>query len=340
MIRIVGDCNFADGYFDTGFGIGSAIQAGNVDPFAGLNISPTDYYIGNFECVASSVSDNEGIQKKYFRITPNVLHNFRHLNLYGVANNHVMQHGPNAYSEMLDTIENLGSAYVGSNNRRSYIFKHQGKQIAVIAFNQRPENFSDRPSYWALPDYKDIEAELFKVRDADFRIIFVHWGNEFIEYPYNDQIQFAHFLIDSGADLVAGMHPHVLQGMEVYNNKHIFYSLGNCLFRMAWEPTTYSIRINIDLATDVPTISYDYIRIDADTSFPRIVSEVPEEYSIPVLSKKISLHRENELYYAHVTSRAAQYRKANRLRFLRDMIRLKPIVLCSMLKEFIQRRLS
>lgn len=338
MIRIVGDCNFADGFFDTGFGIGTQIASGK-NPFEHLNITDRDYWIGNFECVASSVSDKTGIQSKYFRIAPDVLQGFKHLNLYGVANNHVMQHGSDAYSEMLNTIENLGSAYVGSNARRSFVFEHQGKHIAVIAFNQRPENFSTSPLYWAMPEYKDVEAELHKVKKTDFKIVFVHWGNEFIEYPYNDQIQFAHFLIDSGADIIVGMHSHILQGLEIYKNKHIFYSLGNCLFRMAWEPTKYSICVNIDLSTSEPIISYDYIHIDERTSFPRFVSEVPIRYSVPMLSQRITLKTENEIYYSSVAKKTAYYRKANHRRFLKDAFKWSPGELWSMLSEFVKRHL-
>ena len=108
----------------------------------------------------------------------------KHLDLYGAANNHVMQHGESAYREMLWYLGDYGVQYVGSLERRSTTFFHEGKKVGIMAFSQRPDNFSQRPLYWCLPEYAEIQSELAKLADCDFRIIFVHWGNEFINYPY------------------------------------------------------------------------------------------------------------------------------------------------------------
>lgn len=337
MIRIVGDCNFADGFFDIGCGVGSHIASGK-DPFGCLNILPDDFWIGNFECVASTVSNNNDIHSQYFRIEPSILGRFRHLNLYGVANNHVMQHGPDAYKEMLSTIDSLGSAYVGSDKRRSITFTHQGKHVSVVAFNQRPENFSKQPLYWAMPEYYEIATELKSLKESDFKIVYVHWGNEFMMSPYNDQIQFAHFLIDNGADLIIGMHPHVLQGAEEYKGKWIFYSIGNCVFKMAWRPTRYSIRVNVDLSTHIPKITYDYLELDPTTGFPHLAQRVPDPFSIPKLSNLVSLEIENEKYYSNVIANISKYQKANRVHFLNDILKLKPSVAKAIIYDFFQRR--
>ena len=104
----------------------------------------------------------------------------------------------------------------------------------------RPENFSETPLYWSMPEYSEIEEEIEKLSGCDFRIAYVHWGNEFINYPYVDQKNLAHLMIDKGADIIIGMHPHVLQGFEVYKGKYIFYSLGNFVFNMPWTPTKYA----------------------------------------------------------------------------------------------------
>ena len=148
--------------------------------------------------------------------------NIRLFDLFGVANNHVMQYGNEAYREMLHYLDRNNILYVGCNKRRSVRFEHQGKKIGILAFSQRPDNFTHFPLYWSLPEYKEIEMEIESLSDCDFNIAYIHWGNEFINYPYNDQKQFAHFLIDSGIDLIIGMHPHVMQGFEIYNGKHIF----------------------------------------------------------------------------------------------------------------------
>ncbi|GAG83200.1 unnamed protein product [marine sediment metagenome] len=58
----------------------------------------------------------------------------------------------------------------------------------------------------------------------------LHWGYEYVHYPHPGQIKLAHNLIDAGADLIFGHHPHVIQGYEEYDGKYIFYSLGNFQF--------------------------------------------------------------------------------------------------------------
>ncbi len=336
MIKIVGDCNFADGYFDLGFGTGTKLSKG-WNPFEGLSISSNDYWIGNFECVAAGESGNSGIKGRYFRIQPEYLRHFKHLNLYGVANNHVMQHGDKAYCEMLRVIEDLGADYVGSDSKRSYVFKHQGRTVGIIAFSQRPDNFSSHPLYWALPEYSEIKKEIDSLRDVDFKIAFVHWGIEFIDHPYIDQIQFAHYLVDCGIDFVVGMHPHVLQGIEEYKGKTIAYSLGNCLFNMAWEPTRYSVIANVDFDAS-QLISFQYIEINQNTYFPNVTGSIPSKYAITSLSAKIGKYMENELYFNEVSRMTSLYRKENRKKFIKNLHHLGIKESMQMIQEFVQRR--
>lgn len=173
MLRIVGDINFTDGFFDTGFGVGSSIATGN-NPFCRLSRNKDDFWIGNFECVCSDESCQTGTHAKQFRISPECLKAVKHLNFYGVANNHVMQHGAEAYKRMVKYIESAGSLYAGTKEKPTTVFEHQGKKVAIVVFNQRPENFTKPPLYWALPEYKSLEQELKKYENCDYRIVYVH----------------------------------------------------------------------------------------------------------------------------------------------------------------------
>jgi poly-gamma-glutamate synthesis protein (capsule biosynthesis protein) len=60
--------------------------------------------------------------------------------------------------------------------------------------------------------------------------VYAHWGDEYEKKPNSGQREFAHRLVDAGADLVIGSHPHVVQTKELYNDKWIYYSLGNFVF--------------------------------------------------------------------------------------------------------------
>ena len=258
-----------------------------------------------------------------------------HLNFYGVANNHVMQHGSEAYRQMINYIEHVGALYAGTKEKPTTVFEHQGKEVAVTVFNQRPENFTNPPLYWAMPEYEDVRTELKKYENCDYRIVYVHWGIEFINYPYNDQKQFAHFLIDSGADLVIGMHPHVMQGFEVYKGKHIFYSLGNCVFNMPWEPTKYSLQVNVDLSSS--EVTYKYLHIGEDY-FPRYIESVPEEYRLDYLNSLLDISQDNEIYFAKAARCLDQYRKANRKDILKNAWRLKFSDIVSVATDFVKRK--
>ncbi len=336
MLRIVGDINFSDGFFDTGFGVGSSIRKGR-DPFAKLKRNTNDYWIGNFECVCSNTSNKQGTSSRQFIITPKDISHIKHFNLYNVANNHVMQHGEIAYNEMLSYLEIKGVNYVGSENKKKHIFEHQEKKIGIIAFSQRPDNFSQNPLYWSMPEYSDVKKELEDLSLCDYKIVYVHWGNEFINYPYIDQKNFARYMIDCGADLIVGMHPHILQGFEVYKGKHIFYSIGNFVFNMPWEPTKYSIILNVDLAEEVK-ISYNYIKIEKDY-FPNYVQSIPAEFQFESLNKLLSINEENEKYYSKVFNKTKEYRKSNYKNIISNLYKLKIKDMNSIVFDFIKRRL-
>lgn len=336
MLRIVGDINLTDGYFDTGIGVGSALQK-RLDPFAHLARRDEDFWIGNMECVCADVSCHVGLKAKQFIASPSSLDHVSHLEFYGVANNHVMQHGAEAYQAMLAYLDEKGVAYAGANSKRSHVFDHQGKRVAIIAFCQRPDNFTQSPLYWHMPEWDDIRAEIRAHADCDYRVAFVHWGNEFISYPYIDQKQFAHALVDSGVNLVVGMHPHVAQGCEQYRGQWIFYSLGNFVFNMPWEPTKYGLVVNVDLAAE-PSVGYDYVRI-GDDFCPKVCGEVPQEYGIEHLNALLSINEENEKYYAQVRRCNKQYRQVNRRDIVGNFLKMNPRDSWGIVADFLKRRL-
>lgn len=331
MIKILGDINLSDWYFDRGFGVGTAIQKGE-KPFKHLKRQSEDFWIGNLECVCSNNNTSP------FVVSDELMDKINHLNLYCFANNHAMQIGQDGYQHTLSYFEEKNIPYCGSINRKSTTFTHSGKRIGILAFCMRPDNFSDNPLYWHLPEMSEINSELDVISNCDFKIAYVHWGYEFINYPNLEQRQMAHWMIDSGIDLVIGMHPHILQGSETYKNKKIFYSVGNAVFNMVWEPTKYGLIINVDLSSEKPIVSFDYIHIGTDY-FPTLVNKVPYKYSMEYLDSLVKHTIENEKYFAEARSCTSQYTKANRTEILRRMIKMPVNTQISMIKDFIKRRI-
>lgn len=228
----------------------------------------------------------------------------------------------------------------GSKEKKHIVFSHQGKSIGISGFSLRPENYSANPSYWAMPEYDEIKNEFDEIIENDFRIAYIHWGNEFINYPYFDQKQFAHLLVDIGFDLVIGMHPHILQGYEIYNNKYIFYSLGNFVFNMPWYKTKYSAVISVDCSSENLSVNYDYVKIGTDYR-PEVVSRdvVPVECRFEQLNALIDNIPENEIYYRQVFRNMKEYRKSNYIELIRNINKFRRRDIFEILSDFIKRKL-
>lgn len=93
-----------------------------------------------------------------------------------------------------------------------------------------------------LPGVQKFDADelvntVSSLRDqVDIIVVSLHWGTEYSDYPEVYQKETAHRLVDAGAKLVIGHHPHCLQGVEMYNGSFIAYSLGNFVFDKQRRP--------------------------------------------------------------------------------------------------------
>ena len=96
-------------------------------------------------------------------------------------------------------------------------------------------------------DRAKLAAEIARLKpQVDLVIVQLHWGTEYQAQFAQKQQKLAHYLIDNGADLIIGHHPHVIEGAEIYKNKAIFYSLGNFLFDQYWSlPTQRGLAVGI-----------------------------------------------------------------------------------------------
>lgn len=337
MIRFTGDINLTDWDFNFGFGIGTRIAEG-VNPFSRLTRNENDLWIGNFEGVASNVTTRSGMAAKVFRIAPDALKALPHFDVYGFANNHAMQHGAEAYQQTWDTLKALGCKTFGKGDSRSVVVEHQGRKVSLTGCCFRVDEFTAKPSYWYNPEYTEIVSELTTLPKDAFKVFYVHWGNEYINRPSTQQKKFAHWLIDVGFDLIIGMHPHVLQGYEDYNGKRIYYSLGNFVFDMAWEPCRYGAIVGVDISGKVPVFKHEYVYIDK-TCTPCViqVNNVPEQYRFDYLNKQLQKEDNSELYHNEINRLYKDYSKANRKYVIGNILH-HPKFGVDVVRDFIKRR--
>src|SRR5690606_21167564 len=120
----------------------------------------SNIWIGNLECVISNTSIREGLHKKQFLIEPKYLKEIKHLSLYNIANNHIMQHGDVGYKNTIEFLLSNSIDYMGCLNKKSHIIEYKNKMIGFLSLSQRDEKYSEKPLYWYNPEYAEILREL------------------------------------------------------------------------------------------------------------------------------------------------------------------------------------
>ena len=127
------------------------------------------------------------------------------------------------------------------------------------------------------------EIKALREAGCDYVIYACHFGKEYAPNRNKDQELIAHMIIDAGADCVIGHHPHVVQGIEVYNGKPIFYSLGNLVFGGNLTPKDYDgLVVQLHLSfhkTEITDVSATLIPVmtsgvrDGTTNFQPVIAE-------------------------------------------------------------------
>lgn len=137
-----------------------------------------------------------------------------------LENNHIMDHGEQAYLDTQNALE--GAGIVWSNSTHVGVAEVKGIPIAML-------------SYLCIDRYESlwnkVPADIAAAKEKyPIVIVSFHWGNEKDYAPTNNQIKMGRLAVDSGADLVLGHHSHRLNPIEQYKGVYICYSLGNFCF--------------------------------------------------------------------------------------------------------------
>lgn len=185
-----------------------------------------------------------------FRLNPSYVSVLKDMgvDIVSLANNHVLDYGKEPLHETFQTLQENEILYAGAGTdladasalrtieagEETYGFLSASRVIPVTEWDVR----NSQPGVFTTYDETLLLEAITKAKEnCDFLTVYVHWGIERNTMPEAYQKQLAHAYIDAGADLVIGAHPHVLQGMEAYNGKLIFYSLGNYIFNQNIEKT-------------------------------------------------------------------------------------------------------
>ncbi len=139
-----------------------------------------------------------------------------------LGNNHIIDYGTEGTTDTMEVLDEAGVAWAFNENI-AYYTTDEGLVVGIVST-------SVLSSTRAWEPYVTEGVVTARENGADLVVVCCHWGIEGDHYPTDYQQELGHTLIDLGADLVIGNHPHVLQGIEEYNGKIIIYSLGNFSF--------------------------------------------------------------------------------------------------------------
>lgn len=197
-------------------------------------IGSKNNYIFTFdEKVSSNLSDNN-------------------IKLVNIGNNHILNFGVDGLNQTKKNLSNSDIGFFGNTgiDNTIYTTEIKGKKLAFINYNQFLKN--------------DLEKTLDHIRqlkaDNDFVFVYTHWGNEYNQNIADFQQELSHKFIDYGADAVIGSHPHVVQKIETYKGKKIYYSLGNLIFDQYFQEAVQE-GLLVELIIKGSEISYQDYRV-------------------------------------------------------------------------------
>ncbi|MBE5823709.1 MAG: CapA family protein [Butyrivibrio sp.] len=157
-------------------------------------------------------------------------------NLFGLANNHIMDYGKKGLEDTLSVLKDCGASYIGAglSEEEAYSVYRYVKdcRVSVIAVAEKQFgciNDSTCGFAW-MNDSRVEEIIRSEKKISDYVIVTCHCGAELFDKPLPEVRFLYKNFIDFGADAVIGHHPHICQGIEEYKGRPIFYSLGNFAF--------------------------------------------------------------------------------------------------------------
>jgi poly-gamma-glutamate capsule biosynthesis protein CapA/YwtB (metallophosphatase superfamily) len=236
-------------------------QVKNGTPLASMlaypfeRVKPTfaaaDLVVANLECPFTTRGEKL-IKNFNFRARPELAGALQSggIHVVTIANNHLMDYGPDGLLDTVSTLDRIGVAHCGAGRtlaeaRKPAIAKCNGITVGFLGYFYLGDRNIEPPEVIASDDrpgvagtYKDLKGmqkmlseDLAALRaHVDVPIVFWHWGREGSSELEDYQVALGHQCIDQGARLVLGSHPHVLQGMERYKGVPLVYSLGNFVF--------------------------------------------------------------------------------------------------------------
>lgn len=219
-------------------------------------LQDADFVVANLEgpitqhasvSALSSMGDEFNYTFTFSPETAELLHN-HNIRVVNLGNNHILNFGREGVRSTISELEKAGVWYFGDPIYHSVHLEHAFSPIVFAFINYNEFNALAGSGKAASTTIKQIQ--LVRATGA-LPIVYAHWGIEYATTSSANSRELAHRFVDAGAGIVIGSHPHVVQEHEVYNNKHIYYSLGNFIFDQYFsEDVTHGLLLNVAFNQD------------------------------------------------------------------------------------------
>lgn len=244
-VAIVGDIFLGEQHWTFSRGCVSQLNKGM--PLFDTNlekiIAQVDYFIGNLE---TPVLERRPLDPANFCFATSpmavkkLLAHTKCLVL-SVANNHILDHGMPGYQQTIRVLQELGVPVLGSkdilpDDPFHYIEVSNEPRLAIGAFCAASTGLAYNDVIWMLDEDKVLEAVQHASAQARWVVVLLHWGQEFVGTPSYSQVIFLRRLVEAGASVIVGHHPHVLHPIVANDETIIASSLGNFIFDQYWFP--------------------------------------------------------------------------------------------------------
>ncbi len=189
------------------------------------------------------------------------------IELVTLANNHIYDYGADVFSQTLEIYEELGIQTIGAGENieeasEAAYYVINGYKFAFVNANRSekniltPEATEDSSGVVRCYDPEYFISVIEEAeKEADYVVAIIHWGTEYSDVIEDVMLETSHYYIDAGADVIIGHHAHVLQGIEYYDGKPIFYNLGNFLFN---DKTLDTGAVTLEIEDD-GTLNYTFL---------------------------------------------------------------------------------
>tara|TARA_B100001094_G_scaffold302264_1_gene329293 strand:- start:1426 stop:2448 length:1023 start_codon:yes stop_codon:yes gene_type:complete len=183
------------------------------------------------------------------------------INIASLANNHSLDFGLIGLIETQSQLKSAGIKFGGAGFNLEDAIKpvvidtQEGRVCILMLTRTLPKEFwasdyEEGTSYISFSRTRKLIKQLKSSYDWVFP--YIHWGKEGRIEPKAYQVKLAQLMIDAGADAVIGHHPHIIQNIEVYKGKPIFYSIGNFIFNTKPPSTPEGMGVKIRISRNKP----------------------------------------------------------------------------------------